>query len=162
MSLEAAIQENTAAVKELIAVMQSGVIAQPAAVSTEDKPKRGRPAKKEDAPEGNDESVKAEQPATTTEAPATTEPSATASAATASDEKQQDTGPSFDDVTQAIVNLNKTPGHGRDSVLKVFAQFLGTTEGKRVPDLKELGKNAEIIEFVDGLLNAGSDDDLGI
>ena len=171
MSLEAAIQENNALLKTLIAIYQSGAplltAAAPAAApaeAAEEKPKRGRPAKdkteKVEATEGNVESEKAEQPATTSESTATTAPSATAQAAGASDEKPST--PSFDEVTAKIVALNKAPGHGRDSVLKVFQQFFGTTEGKRVPDLQSLGKNAEIIAFVDALLAPAAEDDLGI
>lgn len=151
MSLEATIQENNALLKTLISILQSGAplltAAAPAAAPAE-------------TTEENVESEKAAQPATTGESTATTEPSATARAAGASDEKPST--PSFDEVTAKIVALNKAEGHGRESVLKVFRQFFGTTEGKRVPDLQSLGKNAEIIAFVDALLTPAAEDDLGI
>ncbi len=174
MSLEIAIQENTAVLKNLIAVLQSGQAIQlvegatvASVAESADKPKTTRTRKtKEESPEGNAAPAPAEQPANTEEKTATIEPSATAPAVTASEAKPQATDVSFDDVTKKIIELNKSqkPGHGRDGVLSVLQQFLGGTEGKKVPDLKAVEKNAEIIAFVDNLLTGetAGDDDLGI
>lgn len=159
MSLEQAIQENTEAVRALVAALQSG--AQIAAVAEPDpagepKARRGRPPKSETAAQ----SAKDEPAASTTPETATTAPTATPQAESASVEKQQDIP--FDNVTKKIVELNKAKG--RDAVMSVIENFLGegaVAKGKKVPDLASVGKNADIVAFVDGLL-APADDDLGI
>lgn len=165
MSLELAIQENTATLKQLITVLQSGVAMTPtntSADATADAKKSGKKDTKKDSAEGNATSSQGAQSASTEGKTATTERSATAVTAGASDKKPEDTGPTFDDVTKKIVEINKAPAPkgGREGVLKVLAQF--GCEGKKVPDLKALNKNAEIIAFVDSLLAEEADDDLGI
>lgn len=166
MSLEAAIQENTSVLKQLITVLQSGAAISPTAEPEKQKPTRA--SKKADEPKGdagNAAAGPAEQPAATQQTSAPSDPSAQAQSATASESKPSTTTsttePSFDDVTKKIIELNKSqkPGHGRDGVLSVLTKFLGTSEGKKVPDLKAVGKNAEIAAFVDSLLKAGGDSD---
>lgn len=104
------------------------------------------------------------------EAVATEQPTATAPAATASAPTSTPTTPPqaasadapWQTVLGAIQALNKSdkPGHGRDGVLAVLKQF--GLEGKKVPQLEALGKNAEVLAFVNSLLNAQPSDDLGI
>jgi len=60
-----------------------------------------------------------------------------------------------------LLNAGTAPGQGRDGVLAVLAKFDKT--GAKVPELATLGKNAEILAFVNSLLNPAADaDDLGI
>ena len=64
--------------------------------------------------------------------------------------------------------MNKTLGatdplKGRHAVLDVIAKFLGTSEGKKVPDLASVGKNAEILAYVESKMAPETvDADLGI
>lgn len=101
------------------------------------------------------------EPAASTQQPAASEPSATAQQAAASE-------PDFKTVTEAIIKMNKTLGatdplKGREAVLNVIAKFLGASEGKKVPDLAAVGKNAEILAYVESLTAApAGDEDLGI
>lgn len=164
MTLEAKLDELIEVNKAILGALQTG--AQMAAPSTADTPEtteakkgRGRP-RKEDAAAAPAAAPATETPAATPPAPAATEPSATPPADTAS----ATASVSFKEVTEAIVKLNKDtgPNGGRPGVLKVLQQFLGTTEGKRVPDLEPLGKNAEIVAFVEATLAPAEDDDLGI
>lgn len=62
------------------------------------------------------------------------------------------------------LNAGTAPGQGRDGVKSLLANFgLDGTEGKKVPDLAKLGKNEDILAFVNNLLNPAADsDDLGI
>lgn len=69
-----------------------------------------------------------------------------------------------DDVMPKILELNKStkPGHGREGVLKLLAQF-GLPEGSKVPALEPLNKHAEVLAAAQALLDgtaAGADDDL--
>ena len=109
MTLEAAIQENTSAIRALIAAMAQGlptmVEPSPAGVATP-KTKKEKPPATEGKPE------------VTT--PATPSPAVDAPAA----------GATYDDVKNAIVKLSGMKG--RDSVLAVLGQF-DATKG---PDLK--------------------------
>lgn len=167
MTLEAKLDELIEVNKAILVALQTGAqMAAPApaaagetAQETEAKKGRGRP-RKEDAAVAPAAAPATETPAATPPAPAATEPSATPAPATASAAPSV----SFKEVTEAIVRLNKDtgPNGGRPGVLKVLQHFLGTTEGKRVPDLEPLGKNAEIVAFVEAALKPAEDDDLGI
>ena len=109
-------------------------------------------------------------PAATEQPTATTAPTATAPAAPASVPTSTPATPPqaasadtpWQTVLGAIQALNKSdkPGHGRDGVLAVLKQF--GLEGKKVPHLEGLGKNAEVLAFVNSLLNAPATDDLGL
>lgn len=85
---------------------------------------------------------------------ATSEPSATAQPDTASASADWDT------VFRAIKELSTAPTGGREAVLGVLKHF--GCEGKTVPALKDLNKNAEILAHVQGLLNPAGDADLGL
>ena len=89
--------------------------------------------------------------------PATTEPSATAQPDTAS---AATSGADWDTVFRAIKELSTAPTGGREAVLGVLKHF--GCEGKTVPALKDLGKNAEILAHVKGLLAPAQDSDLGL
>ena len=101
------------------------------------------------------------EPAASAQPTATSEPTATAKAADVSE-------PDFKAVTEAIIKMNKTLGatdplKGRQAVLDVIAKFLGTSDGKRVPDLASVGKNAEILAYVESkMAPETADADLGI
>lgn len=90
-------------------------------------------------------------PAAEPQPAATTEPSATAQPDTASAD--------WDTVFREIKALSTDPKGGREAVLGVLKHF--GCEGKTVPALKDLGKNAEILAHVKGLL-APAADDLGL
>lgn len=63
-----------------------------------------------------------------------------------------------------LLNAGTAPGQGRDGVKVLLTAFgMNGTEGQKVPNLAALGKNDEILKFVNNLLApAGADDDLGI
>lgn len=88
--------------------------------------------------------------------PATTGPSATAQPDTAS---AATSGADWDTVFRAIKELSTAPTGGREAVLGVLKHF--GCEGKTVPALKDLNKNAEILAHVQGLM-APAADDLGL
>lgn len=72
-------------------------------------------------------------------------------------------GTPWDSVMAQIKALNAgtAPGQGRDGVLATLKHF--GMDGKKVPELATLGKNDDILAFVNGLLNPTADsDDLGI
>lgn len=98
----------------------------------------------------------AQDAAAASQKPATTEPSATAQPDTAS---AQTSGADWDTVFREIKALSTDPKGGRDAVLGVLKHF--GCEGKTVPALKDLNKNAEILAHVKGLL-APAADDLGL
>ena len=109
MTLEAVIQENTSAIRALIAAMAQGLpsMATPIApIVTAPKAKKEKPQATLD---------KADIPAPATPSPAIDTPAA---------------GATYDDVKSAIVKLSGLKG--RDSVLDVLGQF-DATKG---PDLK--------------------------
>ena len=87
---------------------------------------------------------------------AATAPTATAQPDTAS-AKTSDAD--WDTVFRAIKELSTAPTGGREAVLGVLKHF--GCEGKTVPALKDLNKNAEILAHVQGLL-APAADDLGL
>lgn len=94
--------------------------------------------------------------AAASQASATSEPSATAQPDTAS-AKTSDVD--WDTVFRAIKKLATAPNGGREAVLGVLKHF--GCEGKTVPALKDLNRNAEILAHVQGLL-APAADDLGL
>ena len=98
----------------------------------------------------------AQDAAAASQATATSEPSATAQPDTAS-AKTSDAD--WDTVFRAIKELSTAPTGGREAVLGVLKHF--GCEGKTVPALKDLNKNAEILAHVQGLL-APAADDLGL
>jgi hypothetical protein len=98
----------------------------------------------------------AQDAAAASQKPATTEPSATAQPDTAS---AATSGADWDTVFRAIKELSTAPTGGREAVLGVLKHF--GCEGKTVPALKDLNKNAEILAHVKGLL-APAADDLGL
>ena len=98
----------------------------------------------------------AQDAAAASQASATTAPSATAQPDTAS---AQTSGADWDTVFRAIKELSTAPTGGREAVLGVLKHF--GCEGKTVPSLKDLGRNADILAHVQGLL-APAADDLGL
>ena len=86
--------------------------------------------------------------------PAATAPTATPPADTASAGAVE-----WDTVFREIKALSTAPTGGRDAVLGVLKHF--GCEGKTVPALKDLNRNADILAHVQGLL-APAADDLGL
>ena len=86
--------------------------------------------------------------------PATTAPTATPPADTASAGAVE-----WDTVFREIKALSTAPTGGRDAVLGVLKHF--GCEGKTVPALKDLNRNADILAHVKGLM-APADADLGL
>ena len=99
----------------------------------------------------------AQDAAAASQKPATTEPSATAQPDTAS---AQTSGADWDTVFRAIKELSTAPTGGREAVLGVLKHF--GCEGKLVPALKGLNKNADILTHVQGLMTPAQDSDLGL
>ena len=99
----------------------------------------------------------AQDAAAASQASATTAPSATAQPDTAS---AQTSGADWDTVFRAIKELSTAPTGGREAVLGVLKHF--GCEGKTVPALKDLNKNAEILAHVQGLMTPAQDSDLGL
>jgi len=144
MSLEATIQENTNAIRELIAAIKAGVpttAAQVAAVVTEAKttPCAGHDAetaKEEGKPEK--ETTAKKTTAAATEAAASTQSTAEAGAGAAQEKKADNSEasnkaaevPAYTTVVSAINKLAQ--GKGRDAAVAVLSKF-GVTRG---PELK--------------------------
>lgn len=99
----------------------------------------------------------AQDAAAASQKPATTEPSATAQQDTAS---AATSGADWDTVFRAIKELSTAPTGGREAVLGVLKHF--GCEGKTVPALRDLNKNAEILAHVKGLITPAQDSDLGL
>ena len=99
----------------------------------------------------------AQDAAAASQASATTAPSATAQPDTAS---AATSGADWDTVFRAIKELSTAPTGGREAVLGVLKHF--GCEGKTVPALKDLGKNAEILAHVTALMTPAQDSDLGL
>jgi hypothetical protein len=144
MSLEATIQENTNAIRELIAAIKSGVpttAAQVAAVVTEAKttPCAGHGAEtaKEEG-KAKPEKETAAKNAAATEAAASTQSTAEAGADAAQEKKADNSEasdkaaevPAYPSVVSAINKLAQ--GKGRDAAVAVLSKF-GVTRG---PELK--------------------------
>ena len=103
MSLEQAIQENTAAIRELIAALGTGATSQaaaPAETATVEEPKAEKPAKekKQQAPAATPESKEEAAPAADDPAPV-----------------------SYDDCAQSVTKLAKTKG--RPAAVALLGQF---------------------------------------
>lgn len=96
----------------------------------------------------------AQDAAAATQATATTAPSATAKQDGASANADWDT------VFREIKALSTAPTGGREAVLGVLKHF--GCEGKTVPALKDLNRNADILAHVQGLLAPAADADLGL
>ena len=92
----------------------------------------------------------AQDAAAATQAAATTAPSATAQPDGAS------TSADWDTVFREIKALSTAPTGGRDAVLGVLKHF--GCEGKTVPALKDLNRNADILAHVKGLMTPVGDD----
>lgn len=118
MSLEIALQENTAAIRELIAAIQSGAV--PAVATNVEAPaaKKSAAAVKEAASSGQ-KNTKAADPAPTAEEPAKSE---------AADTRATEQ-PTYDQVAKAITTLAKAKG--RDVAVGLLKRF-GVAKG---PDL---------------------------
>lgn len=99
----------------------------------------------------------AQDAAAASQKPATTEPSATAQPDTAS---AATSGADWDTVFRAIKELSTAPTGGREAVLGVLKHF--GCEGKTVPSLKDLNRNADILAHVTALMTPAQDSDLGL
>lgn len=126
MSLEATIQENTNAIRELIAAIKAGVpttAAQVAAVVTEAKPTT---AAKETTAKKTTPAEKAE--------PAPTQPTAEAVAAAAPEKKdepsEQAAAPNYQATADAVTKLARTKG--REAAVAVLTKF----GASKLPDVK--------------------------
>ena len=126
MSLEATIQENTNAIRELIAAIKTGVpttAAQVAAVVTESKPTEKEPA------------AETASSAEKTEPAASTQPTVEAAAETAAQEKKAEpTGqaaPTRQNAADAVTKLARLKG--RNAAVNALAKFDGATN---LSDLK--------------------------
>ena len=175
MTIEAKLDELIEINRAILTAIQSGAtVAAPAAAPAEAPAKRGRKAAEkteEPAAEAPKEQAPAAEvtasPAPTPETTAASEPSATPAPATASEPTSVPADEvTFAQVTEAIRKLNadlnaQQAGKGRDAILGILTKFLGTSDGKRVPDLESAGKNAEILAYVQSL-QQGGEDDLGI
>lgn len=181
MSIENTIESIDQSLKQIVTILAAQAATATAAVNllttqtpaaeapaTEKKP-RGRPAKADE----KNELPAATAPQTATTAPTATAPVEAASAPTSTTATppaapaQAPAAPAADvtwkEVLTAIQALNKSdkPGHGRDGVLAVLKKF--GKDGDKVPALEALGKHADILAFVNGLINPATDaDDLGI
>lgn len=129
MSLEATIQENTAALRDLIAVLANGATptaAQVAAVVTEAKAEKvEKPAKKTQA-------------AATQESPTPTASDNSASSSSATQEPDV-AAPTYQDAAGAITKLSRTKG--RDAAVALLTKF----GAAKLPDVKP-EQFAEVIQ----------------
>ena len=57
---------------------------------------------------------------------------------------------------RAVKELSTAPTGGREAVLGLLKHF--GCEGKTVPALKDLGRNADILAHVQGLMTPAADD----
>jgi predicted flap endonuclease-1-like 5' DNA nuclease len=83
------------------------------------------------------------------QAAATAAANAAANAAAAASTTATAAGPSFKEVTEALMKLTKVDGLGRPALDAVMAKF-GVT---KVPAMEALKKNAEILAHVNALMN---------
>lgn len=128
MSLEATIQENTDAIRELIAAIKAGVpttAAQVAAVVTEAKPEK--------TPAAKETTAKKTTPAEKVE-PAPTQPIAEAVADAAPEKKdepsEQAAAPTYQATADAVTKLAREKG--RDAAIGVLSKF----GAAKLPDVK--------------------------
>ena len=146
MSLEAAIQANTEALKALVVAIGSAFAAGQMATATL-------------AEVGTQSTDKKEEKKAETKKAETKKADATAPAPAAAEVK-------WATVLDAIkrVNASKEAGHGREGVEKILKQF--GKDGQKVPALESLNKHAEVLAFTESVLagEAAADegDDLGI
>lgn len=169
MSIENTLASIDDSLKQIVTLLTAQQSASAEAQPSQEKKTRARKSDTPAAPAVADEK-KPDAPAATEQPTATTAPTATAPAAPASVPTSTPATPPqpasvdtpWQTVLGAIQALNKSdkPGHGRDGVLAVLKQF--GLEGKKVPQLEALGKNAEVLAFVNSLLNAPASDDLGL
>lgn len=167
MSIENTLASIDSSLQQIVTLLTAQQSASAEAQPSQEKKTRTR--KSDTAPAVADEK-KPDAPAATEQPTATTAPTATAPADPASVPTSTPATPPqaasadtpWQTVLGAIQALNKSdkPGHGRDGVLAVLKQF--GLEGKKVPHLEGLGKNAEVLAFVNSLLNAPATDDLGL
>jgi hypothetical protein len=167
MSIENTLASIDSSLQQIVTLLTEQQSASAEAQPSQEKKTRTR--KSDTAPAVADEK-KPDAPAATEQPTATTAPTATVQAAPASVPTSTTATPPqaasadtpWQTVLGAIQALNKSdkPGHGRDGVLAVLKQF--GLEGKKVPQLEGLGKNAEVLAFVNSLLNAPASDDLGL
>jgi len=167
MSIENTLAAIDDSLKQIVTLLTAQQSASDEAQPSPEKKTRTRKSDTPASPAAADE----KKPEASASVPtATTEPTATAPAAPASVPTSTPATPPqaasadtpWQTVLGAIQALNKSdkPGHGRDGVLAVLKQF--GLEGKKVPHLEGLGKNAEVLAFVNSLLNAPATDDLGL
>lgn len=129
MSLEATIQENTAALRDLIAVLANGATptaAQVAAVVTEAKAEKV------------EKSAKKTQAAATQESPTPTASDNSASSLSATQEPDA-AAPTYQDAAGAITKLSRTKG--RDAAVALLTKF----GAAKLPDVKP-EQFAEVIQ----------------
>lgn len=167
MSIENTLASIDSSLQQIVTLLTAQQSASDEAQPSPEKKTRTRKSDTPASPAATDE----KKPEASASVPtATTEPTATAPAAPASVPTSTPATPPqaasadtpWQTVLGAIQALNKSgkPGHGRDGVLAVLKQF--GLEGKKVPHLENLGKNAEVLAFVNSLLNAPATDDLGL
>lgn len=134
MSLEQAISENTAALRELMATIAKQSATLGASDTATPAPKPEKPAKKEA------EAKKTDAPST-----GTTKESTESAAPSGTGESTGQSGPTYDDVKVKILTLSKEKG--REPTVALMARH-GVQKG---PDLKP-SQYAEFIADVDAIL----------
>ena len=87
-------------------------------------------------------------------------PAATAPTATPQPDTASAGAVEWDTVFREIKALSTAPTGGREAVLGVLKHF--GCEGKTVPALKDLNRNADILAHVKGLMSPAADADLGL
>lgn len=141
MSLEAAVQENTAAIKQLITILSSGALAAaPAATATADTPAKGGKGKKAETAEA---AAPAAAPATAP-APAPTEPK---------NEKTLDAMKAK--VGQLVNDNSKGEGAGKKAATEILKGY-GV---KNIQSLFDLNKYDEVMAKVEAALAPAAAED---
>lgn len=132
MSLEQAIQENTAVLRELIAVMKGAQVAVPVVVEETAAAVEAKPAKK-----GKPEKAETPKP----EVVATPEPKEEVAPA-ADEDEDEDEGPAatYQDAATAITQLSKVKG--RDAAVALLKKF----GASKLPEVKPEDFNAIVAE----------------
>lgn len=158
MTIEATL-ERIAVALETIA-KQGGTVAQATAeLGKPETPAAPAPAPKAGKGKANEKVTEAAGAA----ANAANSPAPAPAAATA--QSPSDAAPAWADVLVKIKELNTSdkPGHGREGVVNVLTKF-GLDprpvdqggKGDTVPKLQALNKNADVLAFVESLLNAAA------